>query len=104
MATPAMLDIASGGEANVLLTHGSRRIKGESTMLINKRVEGTVEYNDGEFAEVLTYGIEGIEKDLLLEAIQIHREDTEDMPEDFQRRFPAGRRLSIVTSTEITTV
>jgi hypothetical protein len=73
-------------------------------MLTNKRVEGTVEYNDGEFAEVLTYGIEGIEKDLLLETIQIHREDTEDMPEYFQRRFSAGWRLSIVTSTEITTV
>jgi hypothetical protein len=73
-------------------------------MLTSKRVEGTVEYNNGEFAEILTYGIEGIEKDLLLETIQIHCEDTEDMPEDFQRRFPVGTRLRIVTSTEITAI
>jgi hypothetical protein len=26
-------------------------------MLTSKRVEGEVEYNDGEFAEVLTFGI-----------------------------------------------
>ena len=41
--------------------------------LICKRVEGEVEYNDGEFAEVLTNGIDGIEEDLALETIQIHR-------------------------------
>jgi hypothetical protein len=40
------------------------------------RVHGEVEYNDGEFAEVQTVGIEGIEKNLLLETIQVHREDT----------------------------
>ena len=71
-------------------------------MLTSKQVEGDVEYNDGEFAEVQTIGIGGIEKGLLLETIQIHRCDTEDMPEDFQRRFPVGMRLSIVTSTQIT--
>jgi hypothetical protein len=71
-------------------------------MIIRKRVEGEVEYNDGVFAEVLSHGIEGIQKDLLLETIQIHVEDTEDMPEDFQRRFPVGMRLSILTVTEIT--
>ena len=47
-------------------------------MLSSKRVEGAVEYNDGEFAEVLTYGIEGIDKDLLLETIQIHPDDAAD--------------------------
>ena len=72
-------------------------------MLTNKRVEGQVEYNNGEFAEVLTYGIEGIEKDLLLDTIQIHCEDAEDTPEQFQKRFPVGTTLSILTITEITT-
>jgi hypothetical protein len=69
-------------------------------MLTSRRVEGKVEYNDGEFAEVRTIGVEGIEDGLLLETIQIHRCDTGDMPEDFQRRLPAGTRLSIVTNTE----
>jgi len=40
----------------------------------------------------------------LLGAIQIYRCNTENMPEDFQRRFPVGARLSIVTSTEITAI
>ena len=73
-------------------------------MLTSKRVEGEVEYNDGEFAEVLTIGIEGIEQDLLLDTIQIHRCDTQDTPEDFKRRFPVGTRLSIVTSIDVTIV
>jgi hypothetical protein len=80
-------------------TAGSRR-----TMHTSERVEGVVEYNNGEFAEVRTYGVEGIEDGLLLETIQVHREDTEDMPEEFQRRFPVGMRLDIVTSTEITPI
>ena len=71
-------------------------------MLTSKRVEGKVDYNDGSFAEVFTYGIEGIEKNLLLETIQIHREDTEDTPEEFQQRFPVGTTLSILTTTEVT--
>lgn len=49
-------------------------------MLTRKRVEGKVESNNGEFADVLTFGIEGIEKNLLLETIQLHIEDTEDTP------------------------
>jgi hypothetical protein len=83
----------------VLHCRSSRR-----KMHTSERVEGVVEYNDGEFAEVRTYGIEGIENGLLLETIQVHREDTEDMPEEFQRRFPVGMRLDIVTSTEITPI
>jgi hypothetical protein len=71
-------------------------------MLTSKRVEGRIEYNDGEFAEVQTIGIEGIEKNLLLETIQIHREDTQDTPEEFRHRFPVGVRLGILTTTEIT--
>jgi hypothetical protein len=34
-----------------------------------------------------TYGIEGVEKDILLQTIQTHREDTNDTPEEFRRRF-----------------
>ena len=70
-------------------------------MVTSKRVGGEVEYNDGEFAEVQTFGIEGIETDLLLETIQIHREDTEDTPEGFQSRFPIGMMLTILTTTKI---
>lgn len=72
-------------------------------MLTSKRVEGQVQYNNGAFAEVATHGIEGIETGLALEAIQIHHEDTENTPEEFQRRFPVGTTLSILTTTEITT-
>ncbi len=48
----------------------------QTQMVVRKRVEGRIEYNDGEFAEVQTVGIEGIEENLLLVTIQIHREDT----------------------------
>ena len=71
-------------------------------MATRKRVEGEVEHNDGEFAEIQTIGTEGIEKDLLLETIQIHRGDTHDTPEEFQHRFPVGVRLCILTTTEVT--
>ena len=71
-------------------------------MTVTKRVEGEVEFNDGEFAEIQTYGIEGIEKDLLLKTVQIHREDTEDTSDEFQRRLPVGTVLEIITTTEFT--
>ncbi len=48
----------------------------QTQMVVRKRVEGRIEYNDGESAEVQTVGIEGIEENLLLVTIQIHREDT----------------------------
>jgi hypothetical protein len=65
-------------------------------MMVRKKVEGEVQYNNGKFAEVQTNGTEGLEKNLLLETIQIHREDT------FQPRFPVGRWLDIRTTTEFT--
>ena len=71
-------------------------------MVIRKQAKGEVEYNDGEFAEVQTLGIEGIEQDLWLKPIQLHREDTNDTPDEFQRRFPLGMRLDILTITDIT--
>ena len=71
-------------------------------MVVTKRVAGVVEHNDGDFSVVQTVGIEGPEKDLLLEELQFHRQDTEDTPEEFQCRFPVGMWLDITTSTEIT--
>jgi hypothetical protein len=42
-------------------------------IVFREQVHGEVEFNDGEFAEIQTVGIEGIEKDLLLQTIQVHR-------------------------------
>lgn len=74
----------------------------ETKTVIRKKVEGQVLYNDGEFAEIQTNGIEGIEEGVLLETIQTHRGDTSDLPEELQRRFPVGMRLEIMTTHEIT--
>jgi hypothetical protein len=74
----------------------------KTRMVIRKRVEGKVQYNDGDFAEVMTNGIEGIEKNVLLKTIQIHCCDTENTPEEFQHRFPVGLCLDILTVAEIT--
>ena len=60
-------------------------------MLTGKRVESEVEYNTGEFAEIQTVGMEGIERALLLETIQIRRCDTKNTSEEFQQRFAVGR-------------
>jgi hypothetical protein len=76
----------------------------KTRMISQKRVHGEVESNDGEFAEIRTVGIEGIEKDLLLDTIQAHREDTENTPEEFQRRFPVGSWLDICTTIEVMTL
>jgi hypothetical protein len=76
----------------------------KTMIVIRKRVEGQVLYNDGEFSEIQTNGIEGIEEGLLLNKIQTHREDTSDTPEEFQRRFPIGMWVDIMTITEITPV
>ena len=69
-------------------------------MIITKKVEGEVDYNDGEFAETKTIGIEGIEDGLWLGTMQIRRVNMEDTWEDFLQRLPVGMRLRIVT-TEI---
>jgi hypothetical protein len=80
----------------------AKRNMEKNQMVVRKRVEGQVEYNDGDFAEVQTIGIEGIEKNLLLETIQIHRGDTQDTPQEFRHRFPVGVRLAVLTTTEVT--
>ena len=71
-------------------------------MIVTKRVEGEIEFNDGEFAVVQTYGIDGIEKHILLETIQVHRGDTDDTTHEFQQRLPVGTVLKILTTTEFT--
>jgi hypothetical protein len=77
----------------------------EKTRIISQtRVRGEVEYNDGEFAEIQTVGIEGIEKDLLLETIQVHREDTTYSHEQFQHILPVGSWLDICTTIEVSTL
>jgi len=72
------------------------------TIIFRKQVHGEVEFNDGEFAEIQTVGIEGIEKDLLLQTIQVHRGDTGYSCEQFQRKVPVGSWLKICTTIEVT--
>ena len=71
-------------------------------MIITKKVAGEVDLNDGEFAEVKTIGIEGVENNLWLDTFQIHREDTHDTSDQFRRRLSIGMRLDIITTTRIT--
>ena len=70
-------------------------------MKVHKRLEGEVQYNDGQFAEVQTVGTEGHEQGLLLDTIQLHREDTNDTREEFHHRFPVGMWLDVWTTTKI---
>jgi hypothetical protein len=72
------------------------------TIVFRKQVHGEVEFNDGEFAEVQTVGIDGIEKDLLLQTIQVHRCDTEYPCEQFQQKVLVGSWLTICTTIEVT--
>ena len=94
-----------------LLARGSGLIKttGEPftekiRIFSQKRAHGEVEFNDGEFAEIQTVGIEAEEKDLLLETIQVHRNDTSYSSEQFQDKLPVGSWLDICTTIEVTTL
>lgn len=62
-------------------------------MIVTKKVEGEVDYNDGEFAEVRTIGIEEIKNGHWLGTMQIHRANTEYTPDEFRQRYPVGMRL-----------
>ena len=83
--------------------HESRRISkttGEHLMekiriVSQTRVHGEVEYNDGDFAEIQTVGIEGMEKDLLLETIQVHRNDASYTCDPFKDKLPVGSWLDV---------
>ena len=52
-------------------TFDREKEKEKTQMITRQRVEGEVECNDGEFAEVATTGIEGIEKNLRLDTLHI---------------------------------
>jgi hypothetical protein len=68
------------------------------TVIINrKQIEGVVESNDGDFAEIETNGIDGLEEGLLLETVTIERNETKETPEQFQRRLQVGMRVDIET-------
>jgi hypothetical protein len=74
----------------------------DESLICRKQVNGEVELNDGEFADIQTVGIEGIEKDLLLQTIQVHRGDTGYSCEQFQEELPVGSWLKICTTIEMT--
>ncbi len=69
--------------------------------LTKKRIFGRVEFNNGWFAEIQTFGVDGIEKDILLDAIQVHREEMTLSKEQFQQEFRVGQVLDITTTTEL---
>jgi hypothetical protein len=48
----------------------------KTQLIIRKVLEGRIAHNDGDFAEIETIGTEGIEKNLWLDTIQTHREDS----------------------------
>jgi hypothetical protein len=73
-------------------------------IVLRKQVHGEVEFNDGEFAEIQTVGIHGIEKDLLLQTIQVHRGDTGYSCEQFQKKVSVGSWLTICTTIELTSL
>ena len=54
----------------------------KNQMMTLKQVEGEVEYNYGELADIQTVGTDGIEKNLLLETIQMHRRGDTNAPEE----------------------
>ena len=70
-------------------------------LTIRKRAEGQVQCNKGDFAEIVTHGISGIDTGLILDTIQISRFDTNDEPEEFQRKFRVGALLKITTTVDV---
>jgi hypothetical protein len=71
-------------------------------MLKTKKVLGEVSFNNGDFCEIDTYGLEGIDTGLMLESIQLARHDTGDGVKKFRQRFRIGTLLDITTITTIT--
>jgi hypothetical protein len=73
----------------------------EKTMVNTQQVLGQVQYNDGEVAEIQTWGLDGMHTGLPLERIQQERDDTDDEAEDFQHKVRVGALLDITTTVEI---
>jgi hypothetical protein len=69
-------------------------------LTIRKRVEGQVQCNQGDFAEIVTHGISGIDTGLIVETIQISRYDTSDGTKEFRRKFRVGTLLDIMTTVD----
>ena len=62
-----------------------------------------VAFNDGDYAEVDINGVEGVEKGLWLDTMQISVLDAGGIsPKEFRKKFPVGMLLDISTATEIT--
>jgi len=61
-------------------------------------------HDDGELAEIQTVGIKGVEKNLLLETIQMHRGDNSYSCEQFQDKLPVGTRMDICATIDVTTL
>jgi hypothetical protein len=75
-----------------------------SSVTIQKRVEGQVVFNNGQFAEIETYGIDGIETGLFLDTIQVDRGATASDMRNFKRTFRRGTCLEISTTLEISRI
>lgn len=63
-----------------------------------------VVFNNGQFAEIETYGIEGIETGLFLDTIQVDRGEAASDTRNFKRNFRRGTCLEITTTTEISRI
>jgi hypothetical protein len=59
-------------------------------MIVQKRLGGHVICNDGEFAEIETFEIEGPDYGLLRKSIDADRYDLGDSPENSSRGFPSA--------------
>jgi hypothetical protein len=81
---------------------GHRSEKGANKMIIRKSVAGHVIYNDGDLAEIELVGVEGVEKNLVLDTMQVSIYETTDTKEQFLRRFPADMWLNMTLTTGIT--
>jgi hypothetical protein len=71
-------------------------------MIIRKSLAGHVSYNDGDLVEIELVGVEGVEKNLVLDTTQVSIYETTDTKEQFLQRFPAGTWLNMTLTTEIT--
>jgi hypothetical protein len=72
----------------------------ENTIAVTKkRVFGRVKFNEGWYCEIETFGIEGVEKNILLDTIQVDNEEMRE--EQFRQEFRVGSILDITTIREV---
>jgi hypothetical protein len=70
--TLTLLQVQSVPNAHGIQMPERRPMMPNTTTIIRKVLEGRIEYNDGHFAVIQTYGIDGVEKNILLQTIQTH--------------------------------